>query len=146
MFRYIFALQRRIRIRCEVDVKFDQNDRFQFKRFENWSDGEPALISHKTEAANACPGVEWYPGEPPVGDHQSNGEIECAVREMKRQHRKMRSQLEQNLRFMLDENDPVLTRIPSASADAIAVHRIGQDGKTSWERETGKKWKMPSYI
>ena len=76
-----------------------------FKRFENWSDGERALINHKTLAANQCPGVEWYPGEPPVGDHQSNGEIECAVREVKRQQRKMRSQLEQNLGRKLDGTD-----------------------------------------
>ena len=26
-----------------------------FKRFENWSDGEHALVNHKTLAANACP-------------------------------------------------------------------------------------------
>ena len=25
------------------------------------------------------------------------------------------------------------------------MHRIGQDGKTSWERETGRKWKMADY-
>ena len=115
------------------------------RRFINFSDNEPAMKALKDAAARACVGVEAIPRECPVGDHQANGDIESTVRELKRQMRAIRAQLEQKLKqhngdFQgLDEKDPILTWIPTFAGDVIARCRSGADGKTPWEREAGKK-------
>ena len=86
------------------------------------------------------PGVEAKPRECPVGDHQANGSIEVGVRELKRQMRAIRYQLELNLGMQLDEKDPVLSWIPQFSGDVLhkgRKHRKG--GKTSWAKETSKR-------
>ena len=54
-------------------------------RYMNWSDAENAMKALKEAAAKACPAQESVPREVPQGDHQANGEIESAVRELKRQ-------------------------------------------------------------
>ena len=48
--------------------------------------------------------------------------------------------LERRLGRKLDGKDPVLTWIPTFSGDVMARHRKGKDGKTPYERETGRKW------
>ena len=85
-------------------------------------------------------GVESTSKEVPVGDHAQNGEIECAVRELKRQMRAMRLALESKLGKALDAKDPVLAWMPSFAADVLSRYRRGRDGKTAWQRETGKQW------
>ena len=113
------------------------------KRFVNFSDGEPAMRALKEESARRVDGVEAIPRECPVGDHQKNGDIEVAVRELKRQMRAVRMSLEQRLGRVLAEDDPLLMWIPTFAGDCIAFHRRGSDGKTPWERETGRKWRRP---
>ena len=48
--------------------------------------------------------------------------------------------LERRLCRKLDGKDPMLTWIPAFSGDVMARHRQGKDGKTPYERETGRKW------
>eukprot|EP00971_Amphidinium_carterae_P101932 2017895-Amphidinium_carterae.1 len=36
--------------------------------------------------------------------------------------------------------DPMLTWIPTFAGDVIAHFRKGEDGKTPWQREIGRKW------
>lgn len=110
------------------------------RRFINHSDNEPAMVALKDAAARSLPGVEAVPRNSPVGDHQANGSIESGVREIKRQMRAVRMALERRLGRKLDSRDPILTWVPTFSADAIARHRKGKDGKTPYERETGRKW------
>lgn len=112
-------------------------------RFINFSDGENALKALKQEAVKRIPEVEAIPKECPVGDHQKNGDIESGVRELKRQMRAIRMNLENRLGKELSEDDPLLTWIPTFAGDCIAFHRRGDDGKTPWERETGAKWRRP---
>ncbi|CAE7484287.1 unnamed protein product, partial [Symbiodinium sp. CCMP2456] len=113
------------------------------KRFVNFSDGEPAMKALKEESARKVAEVEAIPRECPVGDHQKNGEIESAVRELKRQMRAVRMSLEGRLGRALADDDPLLMWIPTFAGDCIAFHRRGADGKTPWERETGRKWRRP---
>ena len=79
------------------------------RSFISHSDGENVLKVSKGAAARMVPGVEAKPRECPVGDHQANGSIEVGVRELKRQMRAIRYQLELNLGMQLDEKDPVLS-------------------------------------
>ena len=110
------------------------------RRFTNFSDGEPAMIALKGAAARACQGVESINKEVPVGDHRANGDAEVSVREIKRQMRALRLSLESKLGVRLSDRDPLLFWMPSFAGDAIACHRRGKDGKTAYERETGRKW------
>ena len=80
------------------------------------------------------------PRAAPVGDHPANGDAECAVRELKRQMRAVRYALEKRLGRQLAGDDPMLTWIATFVGDTIARYRKGPDGKTPWERETGRKW------
>ena len=75
-----------------------------------------------------------------MGDHQSNGHIESAVRQLKSQMRALRLALEKRIGKALSEEDPILTWIPTFAGDVIARYRRGSDGKTPWQRETGRKW------
>ena len=113
------------------------------KRFVNFSDGEPAIKSLKEAAARRVDGVEAIPRESPQGDHQKSGDIESGVRELKRQMRAIRMNLESRVGKPLAEDDPLLMWIPTFAGDCIAFHRRGLDGKTPWERETGRKWRRP---
>ena len=110
------------------------------KRYINHSDNEDSLLALKSAAAKAVVGVEAIPRCAPVEDHRANGDIECAVRELKRQMRAIRLQLETRLGQALAGDDPILTWIPTFAGDVISRYRKGPDGKTPLERETGRKW------
>ena len=76
----------------------------------------------------------------PVGDHQANGHIESAVRQLKSQMRALRLGLEARLGKVLAEDDPILCWVATFAGDVIARFRKGSDGKTPWQRETGRRW------
>ena len=82
--------------------------------------------------------------EIPADDHAANGEIEVAVREIKKQVRVGKLALESKLKKKLREDDPVIAWLPRHSADLINRYRIGEDGKTPEQRRTGKKWRKPA--
>ena len=83
----------------------------------------------------------------PEGDHQANGSIEVGVRELKRQMRAIRYQLEINLGQALSDHDPVLAWIPQFAGDVLHKgRRHRKDGKTSYEKENGKRWLKPMYL
>jgi hypothetical protein len=107
------------------------------------SDGEPAVVALKTAAAEAVPGLRAIPKETPPDDHKANGEIENAVKEVKRQVRVMKSSLESKLGFLLKEDDPMLAWIPRHAGDVISRYRKGPDGLTAEKRRTGKNWQKP---
>ena len=110
------------------------------RRFINLSDGEPAMKALKEASAQSNPHVEAISRETPVGDHQANGSIESAVRQLKSQMRALRLGLERRLGKVLAEDDPVLCWIATFAGDIIARYRKGSDGKTPWQRETGRRW------
>ena len=114
------------------------------KRFLNCSDNEPAMVSLKEAAAQRLKGVEAISRSSPVGDHQSNGSIEVAVRELKRQMRALRYALEARLGKGLRDDDPVLSWAANFAAQSINVYRKDSTGKTAYEKEFGRSWKRPS--
>ena len=115
------------------------------KRFLTCSDGENAMEALKEAAASACVEVEAMSRESPVGDHNANAEIESGVRQLKRQMRSIRLALEQRIGQVLGERDPILAWIPKFAGDVLAHYRRGSDGKTPWQRETGRRWTRPPH-
>ena len=47
-----------------------------YRKIINTSDGVPAMVSLKMAAIKDTAHIAAIPQEPPVGDHQANGEIE----------------------------------------------------------------------
>lgn len=116
------------------------------RSFINHSDAESSLQVLKDAAAQMVPDVESKPREYPVGDRQANGSIEVGVRELRRQSQVNRYQLELNLGLELDNKDPVLPWIPQFSGHVLRKGRKHRkDGKTSFEKETGKIWLKLMY-
>lgn len=113
------------------------------RRFLNCSDNEPAIVSFKEAAAQRLTSVEAVARSSPVGDHQANGSIEVAVRELKRQ-RALRYGREAKLGRVLRDDDPVLAWSSTFAAQAINIYRKDSSGKTPYEKEFGRVWKRPA--
>ena len=114
------------------------------KRLMHKSDNEPALLAIKASATARMPEVEVVDKSSPVGDHQANGAIEVAVRELKRQTRALRMSLEHKLGRSLDNGHPLVAWVSSFAAEAINVFRKDSSGKTPYEKEFGRRWTRAS--
>ena len=114
-----------------------------YKRVVMQSDGEPSIVALKTAAADAA-GVECVPRESPVGEHQANGLVENACKEIKRQVRVARSALEEKVGRPLSDSDPVLAWLPRHVGDLMNRYKKGTDGKTPESRRTGKQRRKPA--
>ena len=106
------------------------------------SDDEPAIKALK-EAVKGATKVEVILEEAKTGDHQANGAVEQAVNETKKQVRAMKSWLEEKLGVVIDDRHAILTWLARHANFLITRYRIGQDGKTGYERLKGKRWKRP---
>ena len=102
------------------------------------------MVALKLAAIKDVPHVEAVPQEPPVGDHQANGDIEVAVKDIKRMVRTIKIGLESKLKVKLEDDDPVLAWIPWSVAENANRYRIGPDSKTAEQRRTGKRWREPA--
>eukprot|EP00959_Pyramimonas_sp_CCMP1952_P154155 3225299-Pyramimonas_sp.AAC.1 len=71
------------------------------------------------------------PRESPTGEHQSNGGVEVAVREAKRQARANRFALEAKLGRKVDDSHPILTWPTQCAAGCLGRRRRGADGLTA---------------
>ena len=91
---------------------------------------------------HACVGVEVIPREPPEGDHMTNGRVEMAVREVKRQSRTLIISVEQNTSVRIADDSPLLSWLPRFAAQVMNKMRVGSDGKTR-ELRTGRRWRKP---
>ena len=111
-----------------------------YPKVVNKSDGEPALMALKTEAAKHA-GIEAVPKESPAGDHQANGEAENAVKEVKRRIRAIRGTLETKRKEKIKEDHPILTWMPQHAAAQINRFKVLSDGRTSEQRRTGQTWR-----
>ena len=100
----------------------------------------------------ACAGVEVIHQGPPEGDHMANGRVESAVREVKRQCRRLRISAEQNTNVHIADDSPLLSWLLSFAAQVVNTMRIGkmekransdeldEDGESQWrnlERKYG---------
>ncbi|CAK0805504.1 unnamed protein product, partial [Prorocentrum cordatum] len=114
-----------------------------YRKIVNKSDGEPAILLVKRRAVEEVPGLEAIPQESAPADHQANGEIEVTVREIKKQVRALKMDLESKLGVKVEDKHPVLAHLPEHAASVINRYRRGQDGKTALQRLTGRQWRTP---
>ena len=117
-------------------------DEVGYKRLILKSDNEPAIKALK-DAVKAASQVDVILEESKTGDSQSNGLAEVAVRESKRQCRAMKSALQEHLGVEIGEKHPILSWLARHGNFLISRYRVGQDGKTGYEKLKGKKWRRP---
>ena len=113
-----------------------------FKELTLKSDNEPAIIALKNKVKEELD-LTIHLVESAVEDHQANGFIEVAVRELKRQIRAMLSDLQERLGFDIDASHPCMMWLPRHAAYLLTRFRVGPDGKTPYERTFGKSWRIP---
>ena len=125
-----------------VDVTKDDIEFLGLKRFVYKSDGEPAIKAVKTAVTESLPTTSTVmPEESPVEDHQANGDIENAIREIGKEIRTLKSATESKIGRRIASNHPILAWLPAHAAFLISRYAVGADGKTAYERSRGKKYK-----
>jgi hypothetical protein len=100
-------------------------------------DGEPALQALRNAITQALPDGAT-PVVTPVGESQSNGGIEGAVRTVKGLLRVHLMALEAKIGGKFPSGHPVLTWLVEHVTDVISKHLVGVDGKTGYERLFGR--------
>lgn len=87
--------------------------------------------------------IEVVLEEGKTGDKQATGSVEVSVRETKRQCRAMKSYLEEKFGLQIPERHAILTWLARHGNFLMSRYRVGQDGRTSYERLKGRKWRRP---
>jgi hypothetical protein len=100
-------------------------------------DGEPALKALRNAITKGLPDGAT-PIVTPVGESQSNGGIEGAVRLVKDLLRVHLMALEAKIGARFPAGHPVLTWLVEHVSDLISKHMVGVDGKTGYERLFGR--------
>jgi hypothetical protein len=100
-------------------------------------DGEPALKALRNSIIKELPDGAT-PITTPVGESQSNGGIEVAVRTVKGLLRVHLAALERKIGARFPSGHPVLTWLVEHVTDIITKYMVGVDGKTGYERVFGR--------
>ena len=79
--------------------------------------------------------------ESSVGEHQSNGAIENAIRRVQGQARTLRDALESRIGIRIEGKDNICTWLVRHAAASMNRYQVGSDGRTAHERLRGRKFR-----
>ena len=85
-------------------------------------------------------GLEAITEESPVGEPQSNGRVDRAVRTVRGQIRTMKEAIDSRLQDRSPRHHPVLPWLPRHAAASMVRYNVGNGGITSHDRWKGKKF------
>ena len=105
-----------------------QNIRIQIK-----TDKEPAMINIQTAMQELHPD-RIIPSNSPVGESESNGRVENAIRRVQEKIRALRHHVEANIKCQTFEGAFVMAWMVRWSAELISKYVVGDDGRTPYER------------
>ena len=98
------------------------------------SDQEPAIRGMCERLAEALkPWVEVVDEVSPVGDHQANGEIENAVKELEKQIRIPKHSVKRMMQLVIQDDHPVMAWFPQHAGFILSRFQVFEDGKTAWK-------------
>ena len=121
-----------------------------WKKMCLFSDNENAMKALKLKASEEVKGVEFDLRECPTStEHEnapSNGVAEAAVKEVKRMVRAILSELETKLKIEVGVDHPILAWNARHAAFLLTRFRIGEDGKSAYERTLGRPWRRPTIV
>ena len=104
------------------------------------SDQEPAILALKEEVRRML-SQDVIMEASPVGESQSNGREENAVRRVKGQLRTIKEGLDYRYGARIPASHPVLSWIPRQAAATLTRYSVGKDGRTPYQRWKGKRFK-----
>ena len=126
-----------------IDLFAKLLQRANFTDLEVQTDGEPAMTSLR-DRGMALERTRYGINLTLLGtveyDHQGNGAVEVAVREVKAQSRTLKIALEGKLGVELPSDSGILVWLVTFAADMITRCRVGRDGKTAWMRMRHKAY------
>jgi hypothetical protein len=79
--------------------------------------------------------------ESPVGEHQSNGAVENAIKRVQGQIRTVRDALESRIGERVKGGDNVFTWLVRNAAASMNRYQVGSDGRTAHERLRGRRFR-----
>ena len=82
------------------------------------------------------------PEQPPRGEHQANGLAEVTGRHIRDQARVMKLYLQHKIGRKVSESDPIMPWLLRWAAMSLSRFQVGQDGKTAYERQKGRKCEL----
>ena len=106
------------------------------------SDQEPAIVNVQEEIRYLRKGRTICTNSP-VGESESNGRAENAVKRVQVKFRALRSDLEEKLGTKIDMNKPFGSWLIRWAGEVLTKYTKGDDGKTPWERRRGTTCDQP---
>ena len=89
------------------------------------TDQEPAIVALKERIIETLgKKCEVIPEESPVEDHQANGEIENAIKELEKQIRVLKLGLEQKMQLVLKDDHPMMAWLPEYSGFLLSRFQV----------------------
>ena len=102
---------------------------------------EPAAREMIAAARRERPfGVEIMIEESPVGEPQSNGEVERAIQSVQEMMRTMKLALQSRYKSRIRSDHPILPWLVKHAAMILNLCKIGNDGRIAYERRKGKRF------
>ena len=101
------------------------------------TDGEPALVAAQTKVIGARAGMT-VPVGPPAYDPQANGAIEKGVQDWNTQLRALKLALEAHIGCSVPSTCAAMEWMMQHAGFVHSRFQVGHDGKTPWQRLTGK--------
>jgi hypothetical protein len=105
------------------------------------TDGEPAVVALREAVARYHGGVVT-PEQPPPGESQAMGAEEESGKTMRGMVKVYKDQLEEKAKMQLEPTSVILLWMIRWAAMAYSRFKIGDDGKTAYERQKGRKCKL----
>ena len=106
------------------------------------TDGEPALVQIQAGLIPART-AQTLPNNPPAYNPESNGVVEKGVQDVIAHVRLLKLALESRLEIEIDAHHPIMEWLLVHATFILSRFAVGHDGKTPWERLTGKAWRRP---
>ena len=116
-----------------------------YKKLILKSDDEKAIIAFK-EAVKRERDQDIILEKSPDYDHQANGEVGKQIQEIQGQIRTVKLNLEANYKTDIKEDHPSIPWLVAHAGSVITRYKIGEDGKTAYQRCRKKIWKIYSRI
>ena len=95
------------------------------------SDQEPAIVNVQEEIRTLRKGRTICTNSP-VGESESNGRAENAVKRVQAKFRALRSDLEERIGAKIDVNKPFGSWLVRWAGEVLTRYTRGDDGKTAW--------------
>ena len=106
------------------------------------TDQEPSMINLQAAIQSQRPkGI--IPVNSPVGESESNGRVENAIRRVQEKTRALRHQLESNIKQKILGCNPIMSWLVRWAAEVLSKYSCGDDGKSPHERLHGEKCATP---